>query len=139
MEPRIEAALREAAREAQALDTDIVALAPFADLVSAVTVEGDRVTGASEAVAAMRKRKPKLFVEQDWARIGQDDEAFQRREAAFRDGLRTSRAPFAPTPKGLDYSLLTDAEFEKADAFLRGSSNDDSALRRAAERQGGAS
>jgi hypothetical protein len=56
-------------------------------------------------------------------------------ESAFRNGLRSSR-PFAAVPK-VNWALLSDEEFEAGSRYLRGCTNDDSVLRRAAERQGG--
>lgn len=137
MEPKIEHALREAAREAQALDPDVVTFDVFSDLTAKVTLNGDQVTGAAEAVEEMRRRKPVLFKERDWARIAQEPQEYQRREEAFREGLRTSRR-FTVPPKGdVDYGLFSDADFEAADRYLRGSSNDDTVFRRARASQRG--
>jgi hypothetical protein len=65
MEKEIGNALREAAQEAQVVDPDVVTLSVFADLAEKVTVTGDQVIGAREAVRAMRERKPAFFKETD--------------------------------------------------------------------------
>jgi hypothetical protein len=130
MEPVIEAALRDAAVKAFAVDADIVTLPEFGDAVAAVTVENGEVDSASlnAAISTMRALKPELF--RPWDALSDQD--FEKRERAFREGLFRARSlgP-SPVPKDFDFGSLSPEEFDKADRYMRGVSNDDSVFRKA--------
>lgn len=135
MDKQIEAALRQAAREQQALDTDLVLFAPFADLVAKVSA-GE--LSAPEAVRAMRERKPVLFRETDWSKIAKNADDYQREEEAFRAGLRTSRRAMPNEWRDLDSARLeSPEELAALQRSLNGTTNsyDRALLQRALGRQ----
>jgi hypothetical protein len=131
MEKQIVDALRAAAREAQAIDGDIVTLPIFNDLTANVK----NVEDAARAVRDMKKLRPSLFYETDYARMTGAE--FEKREAQFCEGLRKPR-PFGPTPfHDLDAARLNDEELGALSRCVGGAVNswDRGLLTRAQARQ----
>jgi|SRR5580700_1025742 hypothetical protein len=117
MNPEIDKALRTAAQEAQALDPDIIGLPVFSEIVNGVTTQAD----VTKAVSEMKKLKPALFLEQDFAKM--TETRFTEREAQFREGLRKPRS-FTPTEfHSLDASRLSAEELKALDKCVGGQSN----------------
>jgi len=134
MDKQIEHALRQAAHEQMALDSDVVLMAPFADLVA--QVEAQKLS-AHEAVRAMRERKPVLFKERDWSKVAQDPDAFDERERQFREGLRRTPRVGPNEWRFLDAARLSAEELEALERSVNGktSSYDRALLTRALGRQ----
>ena len=137
MDKQIETALREAAKSAQALDTDVVAFDLFQDIVAKVIVDENGVVhGAREAVGEMKRLRPRFFRETDWNKM--DDERYREAEDAFRQGLRRPRSfGVADDFKALDASRLSAVELDALSKAVGGQINafDRGLLTRALARQ----
>jgi hypothetical protein len=132
MEKPVYDALADAAQKSGIIDPDLLHVTEFRDTIAAITVTKDGVpdkAAIEAAVAKMKARKPAFFVANDWAAM--DDATFREREAKFRAGLRKSRPmPHLPASGTVNYALMSADDFAKADAFIRGRTNDASVFAR---------
>jgi hypothetical protein len=127
MSPEIEKLLRHELYLAGCIDTDLVNARAFADIVREVGTEAQ----AKTAAAAMRRERPALFKERDYAKL--DPAAQAETEKRLR---KETPRPSRRIPKGLDWSLMSSEEFEACDRYISGKTDDNSTLRRVAAKQG---
>jgi hypothetical protein len=130
MTPEIESALRAAASELACIDPDIVTLPVFREIVDAVisTDPNALAQSAEKAVREMKRHRPVMFKEQDFEKM--TSAQYYSAEAKLKATIRKAPKPSSAIPKDLDWATdLSADEFEAADKYLRGASNDTSVFK----------
>jgi hypothetical protein len=134
MEKPVLDALRAAAEAAHCIDPDVVVIPEFSEAAGLVQTGADGTidpASVQAAISKMRETKPAFFRQRDFAKMG--PARFAEAETALLESTRKPRSIGSEIPKGLDYSTLSDREFQQADRYLRGATNDASVFRRHAK------